>query len=405
MPIPFDPRYRSPTLFDRIADGRQRLEQPQGLLSDDEKRAMRSEGLLGFGAAMLRASGPSQYPIGLGQALGEAIPAGQEAEWRGLETQDWLQQRRAAKQAAEAKQQALQAATSGEDVDFDEVVRGLLRSGDVETAGEIADIAKSLRLHFMKGDDGTIYALDPFTGEKRNAIGMEVGDEIVTLNPDQMAAVNTIRDDLIKEAGGLLDQASSYSRISGGAEDLKAAVQSGNRSDAAAAAASVINAYARLLDPGSIVREPEFRRVLSTGSLPARIESLLEMLFSGTMSVDVLNSIVRQSEIQMNKAREQYREVYVPSARDRIRDAGLPTRFLREPDPFRLFERSTTAEIPEPFIPSGTYDPSVVESMFDRVQRSGEEGAESLADLVEAEIRRRLEKGDLLDKYLPKGRR
>lgn len=388
------------TLFDRISEGGNRLfGAPQGLLSPEEQRFMQQRGLLGLGSSLLRSSGPSTEPVGLGQAIGEAIPQGQAQAFQGLQQQDFLQQRQAAQQAAQARAQTLRQATEGERLDFNNVVQKLLKSGEVGTAGEIADIANKLstegaRLQFMKMDDGTIVALDPFSGEKRAEIGMQIGDKIVTLNPEQFRLVDTVRDDFIREAQPFLDQSNAFSRLGAAATDLRAAIQGNKRQEASAAADMLITQFVLLGEPRSVVRDPEFRRAATTGGVPQRVESILEGLFSGTLSVDVLNSIARQGDLQFQQAGKQYNEVFLPPARQRLEDAGINGKFLREPNPWKERAKTQDLDIPEPFVPPRTFEPSFVERMFSGfgTPKRGASAKSAIDELMDeaAEIRRRI---------------
>lgn len=90
------------------------------LLSDEQKRKMQQQAIMQMGASLLQASGPSRQRIGLGQALGSAYQAGQQAY--GQAGQNALQQmltkqkideyQRGLKQN-EAFSKALQAAIGG----------------------------------------------------------------------------------------------------------------------------------------------------------------------------------------------------------------------------------------------------------------------------------------------------
>jgi hypothetical protein len=53
---------------------------PGGMLGDDDLKSARQQALMTMGAQLLSAGGPSSQPIGLGQALGGAMMAGQQAQ-------------------------------------------------------------------------------------------------------------------------------------------------------------------------------------------------------------------------------------------------------------------------------------------------------------------------------------
>ena len=159
---PIEPRaIRAPPLFDRIAEGRERLEQPRGLLSDDredleqpqgllsdpERSAMRREGLLAAGASMLRSSGPSRFPISLGQAIGRAVPVGQEAAQAGLAQLQALQSREQNRQVAARRQAIMQKHLGSGELgvtQFQGMLRDLTIANDPEGARPIAAVLQSM---------------------------------------------------------------------------------------------------------------------------------------------------------------------------------------------------------------------------------------------------------------------
>ncbi|MCH7555539.1 MAG: aldehyde dehydrogenase family protein, partial [Proteobacteria bacterium] len=114
----------------------------------------------------------------------------------------------------------------------------------------------------------------------------------------------------------------------------------------------------------SVVRDPEFRRAATVGGIPQRVESILEGLFSGTLAVSSLNSIARQARLQFDKAKDQYENVFLPPARQRLEDAGIKKQFLRAPNIFGTVPGEKGIDIPAPLVPEGSFDPSFVEKMF-----------------------------------------
>lgn len=185
-PIPtslIEPRFRAPSLFDRIADGRRRLEQPQGLmamfeggepqglLSDEERSAMLQQGLFGAGSSLLRSSGPSRDPISLGQALGVAIPAGQAAAQAGLAQLQALQGREQNRQVAAQRQAIMQKHLAAGELgveQFQGMLRDLTAVGDVEAARPIAAVLQSMisRQTSVRPPTPRLQAgVDPDTGE------------------------------------------------------------------------------------------------------------------------------------------------------------------------------------------------------------------------------------------------
>lgn len=87
--------YGGGSIWDRVNEGVDRLFglPNQGLLSEPDRRFARQQGLLSAGASLLRASGPTREPVGIGPALGEAVLAGREGSYGGLQATDALRER------------------------------------------------------------------------------------------------------------------------------------------------------------------------------------------------------------------------------------------------------------------------------------------------------------------------
>lgn len=75
------PPAQQPSVYDRLVGGL--LGAPQsygGLLTPEEQRAARQQGLLALGSQLMAAGGPSDQRVSFGQALAPAIMAGQQAQ-------------------------------------------------------------------------------------------------------------------------------------------------------------------------------------------------------------------------------------------------------------------------------------------------------------------------------------
>lgn len=75
------PPARQPSTYDRVLGGL--LGAPSsygGLLSPEDQKAAQQRALMAMGAQLMAASGPSQAPVSVGQALAPALMAGQQAQ-------------------------------------------------------------------------------------------------------------------------------------------------------------------------------------------------------------------------------------------------------------------------------------------------------------------------------------
>ena len=81
MGFPSPPPVKGPSFYDKLMSGL--LGQPSsygGLLDAEDQKRAQQQALMAMGAQLMSASGPSPYRTSLGQALGPAIMAGQQAQ-------------------------------------------------------------------------------------------------------------------------------------------------------------------------------------------------------------------------------------------------------------------------------------------------------------------------------------
>lgn len=341
---------RRPGIFDRILEGVGTLTgvPGRGQLSEEARRDLQRRGLLSLGSSLLEASGPSLTPRSPTASFGTALRGAREAV-------------AGATPGAGVPPEFLSQLDPNDPSSFSRVATMLTRAGLLGPAAAVAKIGQDVapkegaRLSFHTRPDGSIVGLDPRSGEMVSQLEpLKTQGGHVTLSPEQARMRDTIRDDMVREGGTLLEQGQTFGQIIANAQDLKNAIEGGNRSDARVAARAIIAATARLNDPGSIIREPEFARYAKAGGVREQFEAIFEDLISGTLPTSLINSIVRNATEQVRNAQLQYEGVHVKTARERMQDVGLPAELLREPDPFSLWEMFTEGTgVPTPFISSG----------------------------------------------------
>lgn len=109
--------------------------------------------------------------------------------------------------------------------------------------------------------------------------------------------------------------------------------------DTRAADLNIVFAFAKMLDPTSVVREGEQVQVLKTGSLPEQIQGYIAKLNGGGMlTPEIRKSLQVEAEGRFANVREQY-----ASARDEIRayakEHGLdPDKLLKLADPLAPYQ-------------------------------------------------------------------
>ena len=330
---------RKPGFFDNL------LGIPGGA-SEEQRAMMKRQGLLGLGSALLQASGKGMR---LSEGIGAALPAGQQAAMGALQQQHALQQ-----QDRQLKQQQQRDAIMEKYANMPRTVENmrqmsmdLMRIGDYESLGPVAAMMNAVqqtmpgsgqRLHFqMNEDTGTMHAFDPFTGEEKQRTYLMENGRAATLTGNQLQHVDRVRDDFIKEAGETLGQNAAAYRIGQAVRDIRRAVEQGDEQLAHASALTLLFAYGKLNDPGSVVRESEMKAIMGQGNIEQRLENFIAKFREGTVGMGTLNSIARTAGAQVEGAREQF-EAYKRAAEGRLRDGGVGVEFLRAPDVWEFLE-------------------------------------------------------------------
>lgn len=79
MGFPAAPPNAQSSMYQRLLGGLLGRRNYGGLLTPEEEQAAQQQGLLALGANLMAAGGPSDRPVGLGQAIGSSLMAGQQA--------------------------------------------------------------------------------------------------------------------------------------------------------------------------------------------------------------------------------------------------------------------------------------------------------------------------------------
>ena len=95
----------------------------------------------------------------------------------------------------------------------------------------------------------------------------------------------------------------------------------------------MVYGYARLLDPGSVVREGELKLQLQAGSAPERLQNMWSQLVSGAASPGYLASIRQSADDAAGRYRTAFRG-YVASARQQLGAIGVDPTLLKKYDPW-----------------------------------------------------------------------
>ena len=221
------------------------------------------------------------------------------------------------------------------------------------------DLAQALMTGALDAKTAVATAL-----QKPNAVnGVEVGGKLVNpetgeviydptggaepvLSPDQLSGLNTLRDDATQATKELSMIRDAWNSINTFYQNP------GSVSDRA-----LVIAFAKVLDPTSVVRESESAAIANSGSLSAGLRSTLlnTLQGGGNLPDDIRNEI-------LNLSREMYGQK-LPSVQQQIQllqdtaaRAGLPPELVFSGDltaPAQLPAPTSTVRPPSSFIPAG----------------------------------------------------
>ena len=294
----------NPNIMQRLMSRFMPAEQVPGLLGADDIKNARQQGLLGLGAGLLANAGPktADQRVGAMQSLSQGLQQGQQAFQGALQApmaqrmamqqygQDTTlkQQQIDANAAAQAKAaqmaQVRQAVVkqygqpdgspTGTAAWIDKVLPDLMAAGDDEMVGRLSEIRKSLgaagQKQWVRNELGDrVEWLDPITHQvmKVDKVGISPRDVAsgaatrLSLQQQRDAArSNHLAQQYNTATKKFAETADSYNTVLASASDPSAAGD-----------LSLIFAYMKMLDPGSVVREGEFATAATAGSIPERI--------------------------------------------------------------------------------------------------------------------------------------
>lgn len=330
-----------PSLLDRISNG---VAGPapagiEGLLSPEDLQSAKSSGLMDLGMSLLADSGPktASERVGLGQALGRGLQAArqgyQDRLGNAVGIQATLQQMKAAKLAQETgeverdtKKLGLQTAkgltegrkkitaaypmpndVSGMKQWIDQVLPHFIALNDTDTVGSLAEIRKSLNQKDQM-DIGTVNRgnvtefYDKTTGQTirtapNGADPTQGGPKMDPRETANRTDTAKIMDDFRADTSDLQKAAQAYGVIQGSMDGKNPAQP-----------IAMLYAYARLLDPGSVVREGEIATLQKIGSYDSKVRQALQKASTGTLPQDVIDHIAKQAKSVMRERKSSFKQ-------------------------------------------------------------------------------------------------
>jgi hypothetical protein len=313
--------------------------QPSPLLSAAQEENAQRQARMAAGLQMLMGAGQrgtfNQPAPSLLQILASGMMAGQQAGM-GARTSMVQQQRQ-----QELQQVLAQAETGGLDRgQLEQVLAKLIANGDYEGARSLSEYMKATAddsgiKTVTVGND--VLVLDSRTGELLNQHkgGAKMGtptayrdpagnQRIGRYNPEtnQMEPIEGAEPVRAEEQeytmanqlfGRYLQQTDDDKAVA----DLYGTMVAASRDPSAAGDLSMIFAYMKVLDPGSVVREGEFANAQNTGSVPQRIWAQYNKVLRGerlttTQRADFMfqaTNVARQRSDKLQNVIDWYREV------------------------------------------------------------------------------------------------
>ena len=254
---------RSGNLLDRLFGS------DNASLSEGQRDAGRKAGLLALGTSLLKSSAPRTKGTGsLGSNIGEAIEAARASADVGIQRHN-VQQMQQQQQAAAQRRQNVMSKYVGQDTSNPAVLQNMfgdmLIDGDYKGAAQVAEVLKSQggKLMAVQAGDRTVL-VNPFTGKEVATIEKGPDSE---LNFNQ---ANTMWGRFSRETVQHSATALNFRKLLASANDPSPAGD-----------VSMIFAFMKMIDPGSVVRESEFATAANTGSIPVRVWSLYNRIVTG----------------------------------------------------------------------------------------------------------------------------
>lgn len=310
----------------------------EGLLSPEDIAAARRQGLLRFGIDML--SNPAPH---FGEALAHGLDAAQGAYGQNvnqtMQTQMAGQDVRQKMNILKARQQiATQFPPAANESPAQTIDRmkgmfaAYMQAGDLESAGKLGEVLKSIGKEaappvLQHVDAGNkVLAIDPRTGSvvkeyPKGAAPKDPNAPVAAADHYKAEQTNKILDDFRSESA-------EYRKAQSGYEVLKGAMAHPGLAQPFA----VLDAYARVVNPGAVVRQGTMQVLQEMGSYDQKMRRWLEMAQKGQWPPDMLTGIKSTIDGIMDEHRSTYREMR-KRALERGRRSGVDLKdLIADPD-------------------------------------------------------------------------
>lgn len=310
----------------------------EGLLSPEDIAAARKQGMLNLGISLLGDQSPH-----FGQALARGVQSAQGAYGnqvnQTIQTQVTGQDARQKMNIIKARQQIAQqfppapGETPAQTIDrMKGMFTAYLNAGDLESAGKLGEVLKSIGKdaaspalqHIDAGDK--ILVTDPRTGATIREIpkgkSPKSGDAVDAGQRFNVDQTNKILDDYRTDTA-------EFRKAQSGYEVLKGAISHPGLAQPFA----VLDAYARVINPGAVVRQGTMQVLQEMGSADQKVRRWIEMAQKGQWPPDMLQSIKGTIDAIMQEHYQTYLDGPRKRALLRGKQSGVDiTPFLDNPN-------------------------------------------------------------------------
>ena len=311
-----------------------------GLLSKEQIAGAEKQALRDFSLSMLANAG-SRSPGGTPPSFVEALAMGTIA---GRESYDKYSQE---VRSVEAAQDIDQLLSQGLNVDsISAAYTRAVRAGDLDTARTLGPLLQDLIgpggvSNLIPKEDPQTGYINWHDGPTGQIVLRGTGDKDI-LAPGLRDEKNRIVNNFNQQVAASRDVANSYRRVLSSTTTLVAYEKAKKEAEAngteppptpTAAAMAAISSFARLLDPGSVVRSEEFKVVSNQGSALDKLKAWYKSIMEGTLPENLAQQLQDEAYRQTKIQRGTF-DVGIQQAQADATSVGIDHKFLPIISPF-----------------------------------------------------------------------
>ena len=330
-----------------------------GLLSPQQLRGAEKRALMDFGLSLLVSSAPppfGQPRTPLGKAIAMGTLAGRESfdrftrQTRAVETQEGVSESLEGGFSIEALGSAFTEALQGGDIDTARTIVPLLQSA-MAAAGVSAPTQPNLvsKEIPLEGGGKGIGWFNPKTSELVSIF--KLPDKGLTT--EEMAKIQQGYSQFQTATAKLQEIPQQFRRVFATSQALLASFDEqgrplvGTEEDVAFRTVSALSAFARLIDPGSVVRSEEMRMLSGQGDLRQKIDSFIEGVRAGRVSKSLVKALLAEAKTQLTSQQAPFDE-QVEVAQERLIRLGFEESDFIFPNPFQAVMDEFFLDSPAP---------------------------------------------------------